>query len=245
MKLHVTNLKTIKISVLAILVSLASPVLAKLPFVPFPKEVNVSVVGEDIEVNGLPVMAYEFYSKRGTRAVAEFYKSEWSKKESKSDVDQPYLETQVPGWTILSRLESGHNITIQIGRETIAGVQVLVGVSPLPTLLKRGRKQVQKNRVPSLGRADIVSLVESNDGGKKSEVYWIDSKDSVDASFEVYKKYYQDKGYKVSGKRILDEMSKKVDSASLLVVSANERVRIDYVDVYRKTRIVAARELRD
>ncbi len=244
MKLHVTNLINIKKIIVFVLISCASPVMAKLPFVPFPKGTNISVVGEDIEVNGLPVMAYEFFSKNKAEEVAQFYRSEWSKTEGKSDVDQPYLETQVPGWKILSRLESGHNITVQIGRETIKGVQVLVGVSPLPTYLKRGNNRIQRYRVPSLGRADIVSLVKSNDGGKKSEIYWIDSRDSVDSSFEAYKKYYQDEGYKVSGKRLINEVSKRVDSASLHAVSDRERIRIDYVDVDSKTRIVAARELR-
>src|SRR5690606_38318110 len=45
-----------------------------LPFVPFPKNVNVVVVGEDIKVNGLPIMAYEFMSNDSVDEVAKFYR---------------------------------------------------------------------------------------------------------------------------------------------------------------------------
>jgi hypothetical protein len=44
----------------------------ELPLVPFPDDVTISVVGEQLEVYGLPLMAYEFHSPEPVDNVASF-----------------------------------------------------------------------------------------------------------------------------------------------------------------------------
>lgn len=223
---------------------IAYPALAKLPFVPFPKEVQVKVVGEDIIVNGLPIMAYEFHARMSMDEVLGFYKETWQVSKRKSDADQPYLLTELPGWTVISRLENGHNITVQLAEDGIKGIRALVGVSPLPVYLETGYQSTTVYSIPQLGKAKVLSVVQSDDAGNKSETYWMDSAESIENSLQRYRKHYESKGYSVINKRLLEDNQKQASSAILIARGKRESIRMDAVDLDGKTRIVAVRGIR-
>ena len=220
------------------------PSFAKLPFVPFPEDVQVKVVGEDIVVNGLPIMAYEFYSRSRMEEVLKFYQDVWQATKNKSDTEQPYLVTELPGWKVISRLENGHNITVQLSENGIKGIRALVGVSPLPVYLETGYKSTSVYSIPQLGKAKVLSLVQSDDGGKKSETYWIDTTESIEISLQRYRKHYEAQGYSVVNKRLVDEKTADTTSAILIARSKRGSVRMDAVNLDGKTRIVAVRDVR-
>ena len=222
---------------------LSQPVFARLPVVPFPDDVRVDVVGEDLVVNGLPLMAYEFHTNETVNQIADFYVEEWKKTINNADVDQAYLKTHLGEWTILSRLENGYNITVQLMQDGIRGTRALVGVSPIPDYLKKHKKNRPVYSVPQLGLANIISLVVSHDNGVRSETYWIDSADSVQGVIEKYKHYYESKGYKVRANSLSTSGSKQGVAATMQAVSKNERIRMDSTEVDGKTRVVAVRSI--
>ncbi len=212
---------------LLVLLFVASAWADKRPLIPFPDDVRITVVGEDLKVYGLPLMAYEFHSPETVEAVAGFYTAAWNTNSAASDADEPYIETELAGWKVLSRLELGHNITVQLRDTGIGGTQVLVGVSPLPTyLLTKRRNRVDIN-VPLLGGARVTSVVASSDRRKLSEVYWLISDDSVDAFLGRYRRHHEGSGATVSGYRLVKEEGYRALAGSLQVSTGQGSYRYD------------------
>ena len=219
----------------------ASIIQAGLPYVPFPDDANINVVGEHLVVNGLPLMAYEFHSQNSKESITEFYKKEWEKRSVDADSQQPYLETKLAEWVVLSRLEKGHNITVQIKQNGIYGQWVLVGVSPLPTYLIKNKKRTKQYSIPPLGLATILSLVESVDGENRYETYWIESSDSIDVAIHRYEQFFQENRYNVNKKRVLDSGSRETNMALLLANQNQESIRMDIMRIEGKTRMILSR----
>lgn len=200
---------------------------AERPLIPFPDDVRISVVGEQLKVYGLPLMAYEFHSSASVASVAAFYTTTWSENSDASDAEQPYIETELGDWKVLSRLELGHNITVQLRDNGIRGTHALVGVSPLPTdLLTKRRNKVDIN-IPVLGGARVTSVVASNDRHKLSEVYWLVSDDSVDRFIDRYRRHHQQDGATVSGFRLVKDDGHQAQAGSLQVSASSGRYRYD------------------
>lgn len=217
---------------------------AKLPFVPFPDDVHINVVGEALVVNGLPIMAYEYHTQMSLNDIGEFYKSEWNNKADDADTDQAYLETILADWRVLSRLEKGHNITVQMREDGIKGRWVLVGVSPLPEFLKKNKKITKTYSIPRLGLAKIVSLVQSIDNGMLYETYWMESGDSIDTTVMRYKQYFQEKTYNIKNKRVVNDASHETKSALLMVDGKSESIRMDAMNIDGKTIMVTTRRIK-
>lgn len=197
------------------------------PLIPFPEDVQITVVGEQLKVYGLPLMAYEFHSSATVASVATFYTTAWRENSDASDADQPYIETELGDWKVLSRLELGHNITVQLRDTGIHGTHVLVGVSPLPTyLLTKRRNRVDIN-IPLLGGARVTSVVASSDRRKLSEVYWLISNDSVDTFLGRYRRHHEENGATVNGYRLVKDDGHQSQAGSLQVSTKAGSYRYD------------------
>lgn len=197
------------------------------PLIPFPDDVKISVIGEQLEVYGLPLMAYEFHSSATVASVAAFYTKTWSESSDASDAEQPYIETELGDWKILSRLELGHNITVQLRDNGIRGTHALVGVSPLPTYLLTKRENKVDINIPVLGGAQVTSVVASNDRQKRSEVYWLESADSVDRFIDRYRRHHEQAGATVSGFRLVKDDNHQARAGSLQVSTSSGSYRYD------------------
>lgn len=159
----------------------------------------------------------------------------------KADTDQPYLETEIAEWLVISRLENGHNITAQIIDAGIKGTRVLVAVSPLPKFINKNKKQQVIYSIPQLGLTNVMSIVQSEDDGNSSETYWLDSGDNVDMTLIKYKEYYEKKGYKVRSNRVVPDGKVEAMAGFLMARNKKENIRMDLVSVSEKTRIIAVR----
>jgi hypothetical protein len=228
-------------SLLALMIFAASawPFGRDLPLLPFPDDVVLTVVGEELSVYGLPLMAYEFHSAESVADIARFYKDEWEKNRDGADADAPYLEMELAGWKVLSRLELGHNITLQL-RDGIRGTQALVGVSPLPRLLLEGRENRVDIHIPVLGGTRVTSVVASRDRGRRSAVYWLISDASVDGFLSLYKRHHEERGGEVRGYRLVRDEGERSVSGMLSVAAAKGGYRYDVMQGRdRKTRVTA------
>lgn len=232
----------VKTLLLVACIMVASTTQAKLPVVPFPDNAEINVVGEQLVVNGLPLMAYEYHSRDSIEKITEFYKQEWKMRQNEADSKQPYLETTLLGWTVLSRLEKGHNITVQIRSDGIYGQQVLVGISPLPTYLVKNKKRPKEYSIPQLGLATILSLVESVDRDLYHETYWMESRDSIDLTSKRYEQYFTNNQLTVRKKRMVNDVSGDTHMALLMASSDRESIRMDLMSIDGKTRMVVTRQ---
>ena len=205
----------------------------ELPLVPFPDSARVMVVGENLKVYGLPLMAYEFKTEKSLQETSDFYTSIWAREKIYSDADEPYIEHEVQGWKVLSRLERGHNITIQLKDIGINGTHVLVGVSPLPTLLSRRVENKLRIKIPILGGTGVSSVVESSDRGKKTEVYWLESNDSAEVFLDRYVRHHRESGENVSGYKLTLENGDRVLAGSFQANSERGTYRYDVISKNR------------
>lgn len=242
MKVRVGKIKFIGAFLLLAGASFSGLTLAKLPVIPFPDDVNVTVISEGMVVNGLPIMAYEYHTFLTQEELFRFYRTIWERNVDQSDNDHAYLETLLGEWRVLSRLELGHNITIQAMSDGIKGLRVLVGLSPLPKFLATNRKSGQVFNIPQLGKAKIISVVQSNEFGRELETYWVDSADTVEVSVNYYQKYYESKGYQVNRKRVANEHDVHSFAEFLQVNGKAESMRFDTIDSEGATRMVVNRE---
>ncbi|WGL15424.1 hypothetical protein PVT68_11660 [Microbulbifer bruguierae] len=205
----------------------------------FPDDAQVNIVSEHMSVNGLPLLAYEFTSPDDGSSALKFYRNHWQEHIEDADTEQAYLETTIGQWQVLSRLEDEHNITVQIGNRTLAGSQVLVGISPLPKYLENGFKNTSNNSLPELGRASIISLVRSTSGNDAFESYWLESADSVESTLTYYADYYSARRYQINRKRVVDEINRSTEAAMLTAVGPTKNIRIDAIKMDDKTRLIA------
>ncbi|MCY4045425.1 MAG: hypothetical protein OXE99_10120 [Cellvibrionales bacterium] len=217
---------------------------AKQPEIPFPDGVKVTIVGEDIVVNGMPLMAYEFHSRASLEDTAQFYKDYWQEKVSDSDVEHPFLEVEFFGWHMLSRLEEGYNITVQLQEDGIQGVRVLVGMSPLPTMLKKKIKPVIEYNIIQSSGFTVESFVQSTDAGKVSETYWIASRFNVDKASLKIREYYQSRSYSVDVKPFREASSPRLFASLITVHNNQEDIRFDVKKINNETVIVAVRRVK-
>ena len=228
------------VSLLLILLSSMSAWATKAPWVLFPDDARVTVIGEQLTVFGLPLMAYEFHSAQSVAELVAFYTSEWSRRDSASDEAPPYIESELAGWRVLSHLELGHNITVQLRDGGIRGTQVLVGVSPLPDYLTTQRRNRIDVHVPLLGGTRMTSLVASVDRGQRAEVYWLISDDSVDTFLGRYRDHHQQRGATVNGYRVVQQERHRAQIGTLQVSEMDGSFRYDaMVGDDGKTRVTA------
>ncbi len=217
-----------------------SAVAGELPLVPFPEGVHIATVGENLTVYGLPLMAYEYFINKSPAEAADFYRQAWHSAASDSDAAQSFLETHINSWLVLSRLECGHNITVQFADAGLQGTHVLIGVSPLPEFLLSHRKNQMILHIPRLGDAKIASVVASKDRGRISEVYWIEWTDTVDAILLRYKQHYETARAKIKGYRVVDDQSGRANYGTLTVNDNEASYRFDAVrGDDKKTRVIA------
>ncbi|WP_299598360.1 hypothetical protein [uncultured Microbulbifer sp.] len=205
----------------------------------FPDDAQVNIVSEQMEVNGLPLVAYEFASPDDGSEALSFYREYWTHNVDDADTDQPYLETIIGEWKVLSRLEEGHNITVQVGPRGLSGSQVLVGISPLPEYLEKGVKSVVRHELPALGRADIVSVVTSRSNGDVFDSYWLESGDSVERTLDYYTAYYAKHHYQINKKRVVDQASRNTEAAMFTAENNSQSIRMDAFNIDDKTRVIA------
>lgn len=225
---------------LVMMLLLASVAVAS-PTVPYPDGVKIEVVSENMQINGLPLMAYQFYSQDSKEEIIHFYKANWEKNLHRADVEKPYLETSIGEWSVLSRLESDHNITVQIEDAGLRGRHVLVGISPLPKYLENNKKNTVEYNLPILTGMKVVSVVRSIDAGEVSETYWIDSGETIESIMTGLENYYRARGYSVRRKNAGNQKTYQIVGSVLMVGSNQERIRFDAVESEGKTRVVAVR----
>jgi hypothetical protein len=94
--------------------------------------------------------------------------------------------------------------------------------------------------IPRLGDAKIASVVASKDRGRLSEVYWVESTDTVDTILLRYKQHYETAHAKIKGYRVVDDQSERANYGTLTVDDDEASYRFDAVrGDDKKTRVIA------
>ena len=171
---------------------------------PPPKDAAVNVVGNNMAVGGRVMSIRQFYTKDKIDKVKKFYYRRWEKGEIK---DLPgYLETEDnPPWHIISRLQQGYLLTVQMQSADDGGTWGYLASSEL------AQEPVQTSAadaIPKLPDSEILHDIQTKDIGQSATTMLISNKKSLESNTNYYKNHYQQRGWRTDlDQAIVDEGS--------------------------------------
>lgn len=80
--------------------------------VPTPKGMHLSWVGQEIMHNGMPINILHFSTSNKPEFILEYYRKAWA--EPVSQNAPGFLENTTEQWQVVSRLEDGRNLVVQV-----------------------------------------------------------------------------------------------------------------------------------
>lgn len=154
-----------------------------------PEGAGIVQVADDMVFNGTPMKAWEVSIPEAPESVIAFYKAHWSAKQDNGAPGHK-LDKQA-GWVIISRLENGFFITVQVPSAPALHTQALFGITDIgnatPIELGRG--------VPRLSRTIIINDIQAVDGPKRSRTILARNEQALMENYHYYKRYFTERGY--------------------------------------------------
>jgi len=131
------------------------------PRLPAPPDTTVESVGENMTVNGIPMDIREFVSEQGSGVVLDFYRNFWPR----GTLAQPgFTETDaLPPWRILTRVDDGFLMTVQVTDDPGGGSRGYLAIS---RLLNPDHEPRIGAGFPVMQGSVVYNDVVSNDPGK-------------------------------------------------------------------------------
>lgn len=177
----------------ALLLCFVTGIVFAVPDFPPPPDAMVGLVGESMVVNGIPMHIRQFASKRSVLDVLDFYRQYWPKGTEKKP---GYTETDaLAPWQIITRVEDGYLMTVQVTEDGDQGSSGLLGLSKLPD---------PENDLPVLGRdfpamrgSKVFNDIESKDLGKQGRTLQIFNHFSVETNANFYRDHYSNHGWNI------------------------------------------------
>lgn len=168
------------------------------PEVALPPGVQTFDVGQQMEINGLPMRVRGFLSPDPAAWLIDWFRASLGK---------PLVESRRGASTILGRVEGGYYLTVQIdpaGR----GARGLVALSDVPAMLSsHGAARMQdarwQARLPAGMR--VLSRVSAPDDGRLSEHLVLESVEPLAACRQALTRLFQQDGY-TPGRVVLNPM---------------------------------------
>ena len=159
------------------------------PKFPPPPDSKIGRIGDDMIVNGVPMDIRQFTSKKSVEDVLQFYRDFWPQGTEK---EPGYTETDaLTPWRIITRVENGYLMTIQVTEEGDRGSSGLLGMSRLPdpeNLPKIGKG------FPKLNGSYVANDIQSRDIGKEGRTLQISNRYSVERNANFYRSHFEGQG---------------------------------------------------
>lgn len=158
------------------------------PELPVPDDAKVVVVGEDMNINGLPTRISELSSSRSPEEILSYYRQEW---QAPAVSDGPgYIEKEAGGWQILSRYEEPYFYTVQVSESAMGSSFGFLAVSMPMELVN-----YEPEELAMPAGSEILSDVVSDDAGKRGRVVHFKNSQSIEANYNFYVKRYLADGW--------------------------------------------------
>lgn len=203
--------------VLACIIPVAGITKPDYPDFPPPPDSTVNRPAQNMVMNGLPMDIRQFVSKRSVTEVLEFYREHWPE----GTEEKPgYTETDVlDPWQIISRVEDGYLMTVQVTENGERGSSGLLAISQLPNPDKL--PELGKG-FPSLRGSYVMNDILSKDLGKEGRTLQIANHYSVEHNANYYRNHYENYGW---GKE-MDQTISGGDTQSLRFSNGKSSVSI-------------------
>jgi len=186
------GLKPAAVFCLGLFACIGFRVCADEPEFPTPKNAQVSIVSKNMTVGGRTMSIRQFYTRDNMDRVRKFYYRHWQKGEKK---DMPgYLTSDDnPPWHIISRIEEGFLMTVQVQEADDGGSWGYLAISKLVQPLP---EESAGKSVPKIPGSEIVHDMQTRDVGQSGETVMITNKHSLASNTVYYRSYYGDRGWR-------------------------------------------------
>jgi hypothetical protein len=163
---------------------------AKTPELPAPDEAQVTVVGNNMRVNGINSSIRRFTTKESLEDVLQFYHDEWSAPRG----DEPgytVSNVNVP-WTVISRIEDEHLMTVQVQSASNGGSGGFLSISRLP---KGNRSPKLGENFPTMQGSHTLNEVLSEDPGQSGRTMLLGNKHDIQTNVAFYRGRFKNDGW--------------------------------------------------
>jgi len=198
-----------------------------------PKESRLTVVSENMKFNGVDMRSWELNSHKGPEYILKHYRKAWTKPSKSSAKGAPgYIENELDGWVILSRVEGDYLLTVQVDNKNKKKGNALLGISNLPG---HEGKIVLGKGFPMPGGSKVINDIYSTDIGKKSRLLVIQSSQPLMKNYNFYRRKYLSKGWIELSK----PNEKKNNMIALVLVKGTDELNITFEKKSGNTNIIA------
>ncbi|MEJ2061295.1 MAG: hypothetical protein P8Y64_12550 [Gammaproteobacteria bacterium] len=162
------------------------------PHLDVPKGVHLVWVSGVVQANGYSQRIADLRSDVPLKVVLDFYRTHWAGTQSLNGHKVPgFLLKSVPPWEIISRLQDGYLIAIQLRPDGAGGTQGKVSISDLSR-----RPATSLPPFPMPDGSHVVNDMPSYDGGRKARTLMLVNYDSISSNADFYSDYFRQRGWR-------------------------------------------------
>ncbi len=193
------------IFVATLILGLSTLAHAKPPSIPDPPDASVKTVSKTINYDGLPLKVQRFESRKSLDRVLSFYKKKWARP---LEGHPGYLHDTNQPWEVISRLEDGYLLTVQVRAKGRSQSWGYLAVSNMAEYLFDETPSAES--FPSMQGSRIETNVSSEDPGLSGQTVVVSNAYSAQSNANFYKNHYADRGWLVDQNMVFDRGSNHI-----------------------------------
>lgn len=165
----------------------STAVAARPPDFPAPDDANVSVVSDDMTIQGRNMAVRAFISDDSVEEVVEFYQELWAEPPVPNAPGFAYEPEAIAPWHLVTRVEEGYVMTVQVQEHGVDGSYGYLALGRLPD---PGDGPEQLPAPPALDGSEVLSNLVSDDAGKDAHTSMLANEFSVASNVNFYREHY-------------------------------------------------------
>jgi hypothetical protein len=205
-----------------------------LPKFPYSDDMDVLIIAKQMVLNGVPMNAFQFSTRKPESEIVSFYEEEWG--------DGEMTNILFGDWRVLSHRDGDHLFTVQIEQGNSLTTHGTLSVSPMFAVLEKGAKKIGK-MVDDIGKdfpvpngSEFISDMVTDDLGRETRTLFFSNTKSISHNID----YYKNKMVKHNNWAMLPTESTKSKEAGALALSKNgKELNLSFVRKSGKTHGIA------
>lgn len=178
-----------QVGVVALGLLCSAPLAARPPDFPAPDDAQVSVVADNMTVQGRTMAVRAFISQDDVEQVVEFYKELWKEPPVPKAPGFAYEPDAIAPWHLVTRVEDGYVMTVQVQPHALRGSFGYLALGRLPD---PGDGPVELPSPPAMDGSKVLSNVLTDDSGKDAQTAMLANEFSIGSNLNFYRNHYSD-----------------------------------------------------
>lgn len=171
----------------ALLLLVSADVAARKPEFPAPDKAKVSMVSDNMTVQGRNMSVRAFVTDDSVEEVVDFYKVLWQDPPTPKAPGYAYEPEVMAPWHLVTRVEEGYVMTVQVQKHGVDGAYGYLALGRLPD---PGDGPVKAPEPPAMDGSEVLSNVMSDDPGKNAHTAMLVNKHNMQSNLNYYRNKY-------------------------------------------------------